>query len=44
VCHFHDICWEVENWDHTAGPNVKEGHRRVRDIIYIGPYSKTVGC
>jgi hypothetical protein len=24
-CHFQDIRWEVKNWDHTAGPNMKEG-------------------
>jgi hypothetical protein len=32
----------VKNWDHTAGPNVKEGQRRVPDIICTDPYSKTV--
>jgi hypothetical protein len=32
----------VKNWDHTAGPNVKEGQRRVPDIICTDPYIKTV--
>ena len=41
-CHFQDIRWEVKNWDHTAGPNVKEGQRRVPDIICTDPYNNTV--
>ena len=41
-CHFQDIRWEVKNWDHTTGPNVKEGQRRVPDIICTDPYNNTV--
>jgi hypothetical protein len=41
-CHFQDIRSEVKNWDHTAGPNVKEGQGREPDIICTDPYSKTI--
>jgi hypothetical protein len=32
----------VKDWDHTTSPNVKEGQRRVFDIICADPYSNTV--
>jgi hypothetical protein len=32
----------VKNSGHIVGPNVKEGQRRVPDLICTDPYSKTV--
>ena len=32
----------MKNWDHTTGPNVKEGQCHVPDIICTDPYNKTV--